>query len=308
MPVSRVRSEELGRWSGGRVSSRSLPPRRPPPGLLPGGSRRRSAAVFLGRAARPGPGPPSGRDFFVAPPPPAREPERPPNKGTSRRHGRRRSRSRSPGRRRTRSSFALSPPRPAGGGGGGRRIGGLWPQGSDLDCARGRAILFLWGKSSGPGRASGQMATGPSRRSRRGLGLLGPPPPAALSRSRPTPGRTVGPGGLGRPCWELDVLGARSRLPLVGPGSGGTPAGGRALRGRASAAGGPSGSRRAQSRDSGHRVSVRLGRVCSRASGRAGPRACCEFSSDRNGVIVEDGGWGGKSVESRQWGGGRWGR
>lgn len=29
---------------------------------------------------RPGPGPPSERDF-LSPPPPAREPERPPNKG-----------------------------------------------------------------------------------------------------------------------------------------------------------------------------------------------------------------------------------
>lgn len=58
----------------------SSPPPRPPPGRLPGGSRRRSAAAVLGRVARPGPGPPSGRDFS-SPPPPAREPERPPNKG-----------------------------------------------------------------------------------------------------------------------------------------------------------------------------------------------------------------------------------
>lgn len=61
--------------------------------------------------------------IFRRPPPPAREPERPPNKGTSRRHGRRRSRS--PGRRRTRSFFAISP---LGllvlGGWGGRRSGG----------------------------------------------------------------------------------------------------------------------------------------------------------------------------------------
>lgn len=69
MPVSRVRSEEHGRRSEGRVSSHSLPPPRPPPGRLPGGSRRRSAAAVLGRAARPGPGPPSGRDFSSPPSP-----------------------------------------------------------------------------------------------------------------------------------------------------------------------------------------------------------------------------------------------
>ncbi|XP_052585449.1 basic salivary proline-rich protein 2-like [Peromyscus californicus insignis] len=119
--------------------------------------------------------------IFRRPPPPAREPERPPNKGTSRRHGRRRSWS--PGRRRTRSFFAISPP------GllvlGGRRSRGLWPQGSDLVYAGGRGIIFRGG-SSGPGRASGQMATGLSRRSQRGLGLPGPPPPAAPSRSRPS--------------------------------------------------------------------------------------------------------------------------
>lgn len=121
--------------------------------------------------------------IFLRPPPPAREPERPPNKGTSRRHGRRRSRSPSPDRRWTGSFFAISPL------GllvlGGRRRGGLWPQGSDLVCAGGRDILFR-GVSSGPGRAAGQMATGLSRRLQRGPDLPGPPPPAARSRSRPS--------------------------------------------------------------------------------------------------------------------------
>lgn len=186
MPVSRVRSEELGGWSGARVSSRGLPPRRPPPGLLPGGSRRRSAAVFLRRTVRPGLGPQSERDFCRPLPP-----------------------------RGSRSGRQTKVPVAATGGGGvgagvpaaggpaasslslpqacwcwgvgRRRIRGLWPQGSDLVCARGRGILFFfYGGSSGPGGAPGQMATGLSRRSQRGLGLLGPPPPAARSRSRPS--------------------------------------------------------------------------------------------------------------------------
>lgn len=71
MPVSRVRSEEHGRRSGGRVSSYSLRPRRrPPPGRLPGGSRRRSAAAVLGRASRPGARTSVWEGFFVAPLPP----------------------------------------------------------------------------------------------------------------------------------------------------------------------------------------------------------------------------------------------
>lgn len=184
--------------------------------------------MFLWRAVRPGPGPPSERDF-LSPPPPAREPERPPNKGTSRRHGRRRSRSRSPSRRRTRSSFAISPPGLLVlGGGGGRRIRGLWLQGSDLVCVRGRGILF-YGGSSGPGRASGQMATGLSRCSQRGLGLPGPPPPAARSRSRSRSRPSRAAPWAQRP--RLAVLGAGCpRCPVPAPTCGpwlGRDAGGR---------------------------------------------------------------------------------
>lgn len=219
MPVSRVRSEELGRWSGGRVSSRSLVPRRPLPGLLPGGSRRRSAAVFLRRTVRPGPGPPSERDF-LSPPPPAREPERPPNKGTSRRHGRRRSRS--PGRRRTRRSFAISPLGLLVLGDWGRQISGLWPWGSDLVCARGRSILFYW-VSSGPGRASGQMATGAESAFAAGPRPPGTPAPRGAEPEPPFPGRTVGPAA-----WPAGAGCPRCRVPAptCGP-SLGRDAGGR---------------------------------------------------------------------------------
>lgn len=112
LPVSRVRSEELGRRSGGRLLSLSLPPPRPPPGPLPGGSRRGSGAAVLWRAARFGARTFSPGGIFRRPPlPPAREPERPPNKGTSRRRGRRRSRSFSLSNRWTRRpSSPISPP------------------------------------------------------------------------------------------------------------------------------------------------------------------------------------------------------
>lgn len=53
----------------------------------------------------------SSGGFFVVPLPPASEPERPPNKGTSRRRGRRRSRSFSLGRRWTRRPSPPSLPR-----------------------------------------------------------------------------------------------------------------------------------------------------------------------------------------------------
>lgn len=62
--------------------------------------------------------------FFVVPLPPASEPERPPNKGTSRRRGRRRSRSFSLGRRWTRRLLPHLSPGPAGFGGEPGR--GLW--------------------------------------------------------------------------------------------------------------------------------------------------------------------------------------
>lgn len=190
MPVSRVRSEEHGRRSGGRVSSYSLRPRRPPPGRLPGGSRRRSAAAVLGRASRPGARTSVWEGFFVAPLPP---------RGS--RSG-----------RQTKVPVAAT----GGGGAGAPAAGGPaasspslpWPGllvlvGEAEQGTLGRraqtsstpevGALFFVGGSSGPGRAAGQMATGLSRRSQRGLGLPGPPPPAARSRSRPS---RAAPGAL----------------------------------------------------------------------------------------------------------------
>lgn len=72
LPVSRVRSEELGCWSGGRLLSLSLPPPRPPPGPLPGGSRRGSVAAVLWRAARLGARTSSPGGIFRRPPSPQR--------------------------------------------------------------------------------------------------------------------------------------------------------------------------------------------------------------------------------------------
>ena len=72
LPVSRVRSEELGRWSGGRLFSLSLPLPRPPPVLLLGGSRRGSVAAVLWRAARLGAQTSSPGEIFRRPPSPQR--------------------------------------------------------------------------------------------------------------------------------------------------------------------------------------------------------------------------------------------
>lgn len=161
MPVSRVRSEELGRWSGGRVSSRSLPPRRPPPGLLPGGSRRRSAAVFLGRAVRPGPGPPSERGFLSPPSPregaeaaakqryqspPREEEESDPE-------------SRPPADPQLLLSLSL-PPRPAGVGGGGRRIRGSGRRAQTSSVPEVGTFFSIGKLRAGPRSASGRWQRG----------------------------------------------------------------------------------------------------------------------------------------------------
>lgn len=111
LPVSRVRSEELGRWSGGVSGAPAC--RRHGRRLdlcSEGAAEGPSPPSSGGRRAR-GPGPPVQEEFFVGPLPPAREPERPPNKGTSRRRGRRRSRSLSLGRRWTRRPSSPSLPR-----------------------------------------------------------------------------------------------------------------------------------------------------------------------------------------------------
>lgn len=271
-------------------------PRRPPPGRLPGGSRRRSAAAVLGRASRPGPRTSVWEGFFVAPLPP----------------------------RGSRSGRQTKVPVAATGGGGagapaaggpaasspslppgllvlgGRRSGVLRPQGSDLVCVGGRGIIFRGGEA--PGRAA--------QRGRWQRGSVGARSGASASRDPRPPRRGAGaalPGPhRGAPRPRLVRLRAgRPRClapaPTCGPGLGAGR--GRVLWDRAAVARGPAGSLGAQSWGSGHRGSVGLD-GCSRAPGRAGPCACCEFS-DRNGVIVED---GEKSVESRQWGGGRWGR
>lgn len=277
MPVSRVRSEELRRRSGGRVSSPSLLPPRPPPGPLPGGSRRGSVAAVLGRAGRLAPGPPSGRDFSSSPSPregaeaaakqryqsPPREEEEP-----------------EPQPRRP-----LDPPPPSpslpracwfwGGGGAGT----LDVRRSDLVSAEGRGIFRgargLVGGAPGPGRGAGQMAAGLLRRPDPGPRPPGTPAPRG---AEPEP-----------PC---------SRPHSRRRGLGGAPAGG-----------GPRGARPgsraplprrllSQARPSAG-CAARGGGRRRPAKGRAGPRAAREFPLLTEMASSPE---TGEPVGSRQWG------
>lgn len=196
MPVSRVRSEELGRRSGGRVLSFSLPPPRPPPGPLPGGSCRGSIAAVLWRAARLGARTSSPGGIFRRPPPP--------NQGA---RAAAKQRYQSPPREEEEPEplpqqpldpppfFPISPP-----GllvlGGRRREGTLDVPGSDLASEEGRDIFwgfrgllkgFFW-ESLGPTEEQRKIAVVVPAAPEFGASAFREPPPPAAAVSEPPPG------------------------------------------------------------------------------------------------------------------------